>query len=392
MDVPARPLFPLTNEGCNRNAVILLNKLRTTQYILTAVLIVYCRLSCAQAAEVQKFSTVPKSETDSAPLIQKAILSMSEGQTLQIEKGTYYLDSPVWVERVKHLRLVGGPGVVFKKRKGFQYMFAFIGSEDVTISGLSFEGMTPDRNKLVWGDDGVYFGSCRGSTVESCTFHDFGDSAVRITSSLEEGRVDSWNGTVRDSYFENIGQITSTQGMEGNYGGTEGMTIKGNTLKNLKASIKLAARAPTAGGIISNNRILGSLRDGVEIESVSDVVIEGNSFEDIARTAVILNINDNTPRDAPGFPWNNVIVRKNSVARTGSGIEVYLKPYLDASEFDMNGLEIVDNHFDTITGDANSPVIYLGNTTKKKYLAPRIEGNVFKNAGNRREFTVTGPR
>jgi hypothetical protein len=291
----------------------------------------------------------------------------------------YHLDAVVWIEKARNIRLLGEPGAVIKKTGRFQFMLAFIASSDVTIEGLSFEGVTTNREAVVWGEEGVYFGSSARSTIKNCRFANFGDAAVRITTTLVRGVCDSLDGKILNCRFDNVTQVTTTQGMEGNYAGTDGMLIQGNVFDNLKASIKVAARAPTTGSRIIGNHIRSSRRDGIQVESVSDVRIEGNRLERIAGTAILLNVNPHVPPDSPGFAWDRVAVRDNHIRQAGRGVQVYLKPYADGSEFDMTGLEITGNEFQDIT-DANAEaVIWLGNTGHKTFIHPTIAENKFKN-------------
>lgn len=330
-------------------------------------------------ARVQNFGAITDDGVSDSAAIKRAILALQSGQTLLFPKGVYDLDSVVWIEKARGIRLLGQEGAIIKKTGRFQFMMAFIAGTDVTVEGLAFEGATPDRAGVAWGEEGIYFGSCVRPTVKNCRFANFGDAAVRMTTSLVKGATDSSDGKIVDCHFENVTQITTTQGMEGNYGGTSGMLIRGNVFENLKASIKLATRAPASRGKIIGNHIRSSRRDGIQVESVSDVLIDGNTLEHIAGTSIILNVNDHVPRDAPGFAWDRVSVRNNRIRGASRGIHVDLKPYLDGSQFDMAGLEIVGNHFEDITDASSDAVIWLGNTTRKSFLAPLIGNNAFKN-------------
>ena len=337
---------------------------------------------------VGTFGAFPDDGQNDSAAIQAAIESLQPGQVLYFPKGNYRLDSSVWIVDAQQIRLLGESGALLQKTGGYQYMLAFIGSGDVTVEGLSFEGRTMDTEAVAWGEEGLYFGSCTGSTVKNCRFANFGDSAVRITSSLTVGTTDSFDGKILDCYFNNVTQITTTQGMAGAYGGTSEMLIQGNVFDNLKASIKVAGRAPTSGATITGNHVRSSRRDGIQVESVSDAVIADNTLENIARVGVLLNVNDSTPADAAGFPWDRVSVDGNRFLNCASGVQVYLKPYLDGSQFDMEGLEITGNTFDGITDMNTDAVIWIGNTTSKTFVNLIIADNIFSDIGTLQEVRL----
>lgn len=336
--------------------------------------------SLLSAVNVRAHGAVPDDGKDDSVAVAAAFKALPPGETLFFPAGTWQLDGVVWIENARNIRIVGEPGAVLVKKGRHQFLLAFRNAEDVTIDSLSFRGRTTDRSEPSWGDDGIYFGSCHRSTVKRCRFYDFGDAAIRMTSARETGGADSTVGRVLENYFDNVTQVTTNQGMEGAYGGTNDFAVEDNTFENLKASIKLACRAPTSGGRVARNHIRSSLRDGIQIESVSDVVIEQNTLEHIARVAVLINTNDHTPRTAPGFAWDRVAIRDNHITNVGSGVQGYLKPYADGSEFDHDRLVIVGNRFERITNVNDDAVIWLGNTTSgKSFKNLQIENNRFSN-------------
>lgn len=355
--------------------------------VLAGFLISLCGLGAASAGgpgvRVQQFGAITDDGASDSAAIEKAIRSLRPGQTLLFPKGVYHLDAVVWIESLRDIRLAGEPGATIKKGCESQYMFAFIAGTDVTVEGLSFEGKTEDPRALVWGEEGLYFGSCTRPTVKGCRFANFGDSAVRMTTSLATGEAGSFDGKILNCRFDNVTQITTTQGMEGNYAGTSGIRIEGNVFENLKGSIKLATRAPCSGGRIIGNQVRSSRRDGIQVESVSDVLIESNTLERIAGTAILLNTNDQVPTDAPGFAWDRVTVRNNVIRGAARGIGVYLKPYPDGSQFDMTGLEITGNRFEGIADPHSDATIWIGTLSQRAFVDLFVEDNAFVNAAQR---------
>ncbi len=314
---------------------------------------------------------------DDRAAINAALAALQPGDTLQFAAGTYELSGTISRDSLNNVLIKGGAGgdTVIKKRLGGwsgEYLFFTRYSTNVTVQGIQFRGLTTNTTSPAWGEQGLYFGSTTGANVDGCAFYDFGDAAVRITTASDSiDTIASFNGAVRNSYFNNVTQITTTQ-TSGSKGGTQGITYEYNTFDNLKGSIKAATRYETSGAIIRHNHIRSGPVNavGIAVESYSDVLIEHNIIENLEGFA--MNIYTNTAAPTT-WQWGDITITDNVMVNTKYGIRV-----VSDATYDLKDVAIEHNRFDGVGDPSYTGVIRLNSTIPGgKFDGLSIQHNLF---------------
>lgn len=262
--------------------------------------------------------------------------------------------------------LMGSPNVVIKKKSVFSgnaiFQFASateIHVHDIEMWGLQY-GPVYDPN-ILNGDDGVRFLSTAGARVERVRMKNFGDSALRFnTSSYWPGArsvsyptagVYCHDIILRDSFFYNCFQVSTTTSNDNYQGGAYNIILANNFFENIGASIKFANRAPGAANLyILGNNFKHVGRDCLELDSYDNITIDGNTFEDFFTSGITLIANNLQPI---GFAFNKLSIRGNvfnagaftNAVSSTAAILLSLDLYPDATEWDYLGLDISGNRF-----------------------------------------------
>ncbi|MBF4318108.1 hypothetical protein EAY30_24860, partial [Vibrio anguillarum] len=109
-----------------------------------------------------------------------------------------------------------------------------IDSERVTIENISFWGLTTqpyidsDNTNVVWGEQGVLFSGTQNSAILNSRFYNFGDAALRVTSSRSHPsgeKINSRHFLAQGNIFHNVTQVTTTHVWSNDFGGTEDITF-----------------------------------------------------------------------------------------------------------------------------------------------------------------------
>jgi hypothetical protein len=313
-----------------------------------------CDQNC-QIIDVSLYGVKPNQSADSSVPLSNLLKRFKRNVIFYFPSGTYRFAQSVREDGLDNVRFEGAAGTVWQKANPFrgEYLFMTRLSNGVAFNNLVFKGNTTNRHAYRWGESGIYLGSSNGIVIERNRFYDFGDAAIRVTSSNKMARgVSSSNSVVKDNYFENVTQITTTSNQNG-YGGSIGYLLENNEFRNLKGSVKFATRMPGAAQIIVlNNRISGvpalSTSVGIEVVGYSNVFIEDNEISDCGGFA--MNIYSNPGRNIRGFDWGNYLIRGNRVESCAKGIRVSVQPFADGYRPRVKDIRIVENSLHIKTG------------------------------------------
>jgi len=280
--------------------------------------------------------------------------------TLKFNPGKYYLSLPLYTVGLKNVHIVSNPAapaMLIKSPKfnpAYEYLFYARMGQAILLQGFEFYGTTNFQNSLnpVWPDQGAYFGSCRNIIVNNNKFFNFGDAALRITTSEADPiqGVNSVNSTVTNNYFNNIYQVTTTSN-DKLHGGTRSYIMEKNTFVNLRGSVKFATRTPGASDIhILNNVINGGNHFGLEVNNYTNMEIRGNNFENIKDVAINIYTDGNKGTLNKGFQWcDNFTLVSNVIKSSGRAIRVCPSPFFDGTTVKPHQLTIANNTINSIT-------------------------------------------
>lgn len=289
---------------------------------------------------------------------------------LKFQPGKYYLTLPLYsvgLDNVDILSDPSNPAQIIKSRNFTKqdYLFYTRMSHDVKIRGFEFYGRT-DFSKTkdpAWGDQGVYFGSCNNVVVDNNKFFNFGNAALRVTTSEAdpvEG-VNSFNTVVTNNTFNNIYQI-STSSNDMVHGATSNYRLENNSFYNLRGSVKFASRTDGAKGLfLLNNVFNGGDHYGYEIDNYDNIEIRGNTFQNIASVAINLYTAGDKGKLSKGFPWgDNVTIADNVIKSGGRGIRFCHEKFFDGFQYVPRNVVIKNNTLNTLKdGAKNVPAIAI---------------------------------
>ena len=317
--------------------------------------------------------------------------------TLQFNPGKYVLSLPLYCVGLKNVNIIANPANPAKLIKGpdfnqAEYIFYTRMSSNVKLQGFEFYGKTSFQNNVnpVWPDQGVFFGSCRNVTVDQNKFFNFGNAALRVTTSEVDPTpgVNSFDTAVTNNYFNNIYQVSTTSN-DKIHGGTHGYRMEKNTFVNLRGSVKFASRTPGAGDVhIVDNVFNGGDHFGLEIDNYNDMEIRGNQFLNIKSVAINIYTAGDQGKITQGFPWgNNFTITDNTIKNSGRGIRFCASPFYDGTPVTPNHLVIDNNNLSTIE-DPNRDVAAIA-VMKGKVNAVQITRNQMRAIQSKNYISLT---
>jgi hypothetical protein len=331
--------------------------------------------------------------------------------TVKFDGGSYYLSKSLFAEKLENVSLVsdrGNPAILVKGPDfSGEYLFYTRFSTNVTMRGFDFYGQTKhynpsnygtDPNTPVWRDQGLYFGSSNGVTVNMSRFFNFGNAAIRVTTTEKDPipGVNSFNTQITQNYFNNVFQISTTSN-DTIHGGSSNFLFQGNTFDYLRGSVKFATRTPGASSVyIRYNSIRSSSMDGLEIVGYTNVEVSNNQFQNIARNAVNCYSNE---RAAKGFAWGDGLTFKNNtINNTGGGIRFSADAFPDGFQPTPSNVTISNNTISNLNGNAPAITLLKGpfsglkvtnnqfsNIPSKKYIYLQQHGESTEISGNKAE-------
>lgn len=331
--------------------------------------------------------------------------------TVKFSPGRYLLDRSLRMDNLQNVALVsdrGNPAILRKDPGTFknEYLFYTRFSKNVTVSGFDIYGLMIEfkpelyatSTNPIWHDQGLYFGSSNGVTVNENRFFNFGNAALRITTTESDPvrGVNSFNSTVLRNYFRNVYQVTTTSN-DTVHGGSSNYYFMGNTFDELRGSLKFASRTPGATDVrVHFNTIRSSSTDGLEIVGYNNLEVYKNKFQNIARHAINCYSNG---RSTAGFQWgDNLRFISNEIDSANWGLRFSADSFGDGFAPTPSQVTIQSNLFQNITGPTaaisltnglfKAPAILdnkLLNIASKRYIStgnslnPTLKGNLAEN-------------
>jgi hypothetical protein len=314
--------------------------------------------------------------------------------TLRFNPGKYYMSRPLYGVGLKNVQFVSSPDNPAMLIKGGQfteseYLIYLRMSEKIGVRGFQFYGRTlfKTNNNPVWPDQGLFFGSCRNVTIDRNHFYNFGNAALRVTTSESDPvkGVNSFDTNVTDNTFNNIYQISTTSNDDA-HGATARYWLKNNTIANLKGSIKFASRTSGAQDVhIMNNNINGSEHYGLEIDNFDNLEIVGNTLQNIKGIAINIYTN---PRVNKGFNWgNNFNISDNQIHNVRRAIRFSPDPSADGYKPVPKNLKIVNNTLTEIT--ESDPHVSAISVVNGVVNGVKITDNKMSSVKNRKFITIS---
>ncbi|WP_373531293.1 right-handed parallel beta-helix repeat-containing protein [Vampirovibrio sp.] len=330
---------------------------------------------------------------DAAAQINKALTYLNQRAdqgnvwTLKFQPGRYLLNQSIRLDRLQNVSLVSdrqNPAILRKDPAAFknEYVFYTRFSKNVSISGFDIYGLSVEfkpelyatTTNPIWHDQGLYFGSCNGVLVNENRFFNFGNAALRITTTEMDpvAGVNSFNSTVTRNYFRNVYQVSTTSN-DTIHGGTSAYYFMGNTFDELRGSLKFASRTSGATDVrVHFNHIRSGNTDGIEIVGYNNLELYKNKIENVPRHAINCYSNG---RSVKGFQWgDNLRFISNEISNVNWGLRFSADAFGDGYHPSPNNIKIDKNLFSDIKGP--SPAITLSNGTFK---TPSITENQLNN-------------
>jgi hypothetical protein len=305
--------------------------------------------------------TVSPTATDPTAAISSALTYLANRSdkastwTLKFEGGKYNITRALRVDYLQNVNLVSdkaNPAVLIKSPTGTsEYIFYFRFAKTIKMSGFTFYGKTTFANgpTPVWGEQGVYFGSCNGIVVDWNTFYNFGDAALRVTTDYYDPvqGVNSFNTKVTNNIFNNIYQISTTSN-DTVHGATNDYLFQYNSIYNLRGSVKFASRTPGAANVrVRNNIFNGGDHYGLEINNYNNFIIADNQMSNYKGPAISIYTNESA---SSSFQWgDDFTISKNTITNSARAIRFSPNAYADGTQVVPKRLVIDTNTISGIT-------------------------------------------
>lgn len=313
--------------------------------------------------------------------------------TVKFAPGKYSVTLPLYaprgMENVDFVSDPANPAILMKapNYSGSDFFWNIRFCKNISVSGFEFYGLTTFKNNAdpVWGDQGLMFGSCNGVKVDRNKFYNYGNAALRVTTS--EGDpvrgVNSFNTTVTNNIFNNIYQISTTSNDE-IHGATANYLFQNNQVLNLRGSVKFASRTAGAKNVkVLNNTINGGDWFGLEIDNFSDFLIENNVIQNLKSVAINIYTN---PRAPKGFAWgDNITIKGNTIKNCGRGIRFSADPFQDGFKYSPKNFVLENNILTNIT-DPTKSIAAIMVTNSGGINGMKVTYNKLNNIANKNYF------
>jgi hypothetical protein len=340
----------------------------------------------------------PDDDTDDDCALAKAYLTADSARLSNkrytFDDGEYNCDSDIGpIDNLNNVMFDGRGGATFVKEASFprEYLFMARYARDLTIKGITFTGLTAaGTDTIVNGESGVYCGSCTGFQFIRNTLTNFGDAALRITTSPSDPvlGINSRGSLVTGNTFQDIFQVTMTSNdADATHGGTAGMTFAGNEYIDMDGSLKLCSRTVGADSIL----IMGEKIDlktastssvGLEICSVSNVTAIGNLIQNSGTWGINVYVN-NIAAVTTAWGFQNIKLRYNTLSNCTRGIRVNASNYSNGTGATISAVDIMGNTLDGITiNDGTTYAIQTSASGNGLFLNSFIRDNTLKNITN----------
>ncbi|MGR5421543.1 glycosyl hydrolase family 28-related protein [Vibrio sp. PNB22_4_1] len=309
---------------------------------------------------IKEFGAVPNDNNDDSLAFNHAFSSIEDGSVIFIPPGNYDICNTVYLIDKKNLSLVGSKGTTLKKCINFsdEYLFYIRNGDELLISNIYFHGLFNGGDTPNWGKQGLYLASTTNSIVTYNRFSNFGDAALRITTSPSKDAVESRNNIVLNNQFSNCAQVTTTQATSNsNVASTHNIVFQSNKFDN--CTLKLSSRQATKGAMVIDNSFSNISGTAIEASYYSDIVIADNQFNDIL--GFLINVYPNS-RAEGHVAWGNIAITNNDFNRSTLGIRLQSFSATETPTQPIQNLMISNNRFDEITCEGTD------NTNYKKLI------------------------
>lgn len=323
--------------------------------------------------------------------------------TVNFAPGEYLLTKPIFADKLTNVTLLSSQSspAKFIKSSTFngEYIFYSRFGKNITLKGFEFYGKSKvykpenylNSSNPVWTDQGLYFASCNVVNVHYNKFYDFGNAALRVTTSENDTKtgINSYNTNVTNNKFYNIFQTSTTSNSQV-HGATSHYLFQANEFFNLRESVKFASRTPGAVNLkIRVNKIHNSDHAGIVVCCYSNFEISGNIISNVKGLPINIYTNEQA---STGFNWgDNMLIKNNRISNSYIGIRVSFNKFKDGYTFTPKLVSLMDNTISDIYDEFNpkstNPAMYVING-KVDGLA--MTGNKLYRIASKSYFGLTG--
>lgn len=309
---------------------------------------------------VVEFEATANDGLDDSTAFQNALDHLNNGGVLLIPSGEYQICKTLYLKEKSDIEIIGAINSKLKKCSQFsgEYLLSITYTQNLKLQGLSFEGLHDGDRAPVWGEQGVYLGSTKGTLVSQNHFIRFGDAALRITTASQDHSIPPGSQSIKVSHnrFEHCAQVTTTQAASGTeMAGTQDITVDNNQFNACK--LKLSARDDTRGAKVISNRFENINGTSNEVSYYSDVYYSGNTFFNIKGFAINIYPNSRTSKN---IHWGNISILGNNFDTIQQGIRLQSFSESNSSNLPIKNIQISDNIFSNI---------YFGSEIESQYKA-----------------------
>ncbi|ENM3849334.1 right-handed parallel beta-helix repeat-containing protein [Vibrio cholerae] len=308
--------------------------------------------------DVTDFGAIANDSNDDSSAFQNALDKLNHNGVLFIPQGEYQICKTLYLRGKNNVEIVGMENNKLKKCNSFdgEYLLNITYTKNLTIRNIYFEGIHNGDKKPIWGEQGVYLGSTKGTVVTQNQFFHFGDAALRITTASDDfsTKLGSHSISVNNNKFEKCAQVTTTQAKTNSeMAGTNNILIENNQFISCK--LKLSARAETRGATIKDNIFSNINGTASEISYYSDVIYINNYFSNINGFSINIYPNSRTTKK---IQWGNISIINNVFKSNQQGIRLQSFSEHDKRNKPIKNIRIEKNKFSDI---------YFGDDIEKKY-------------------------
>lgn len=333
------------------------------RYIFISLILI--SLSPAIIAEVVshnviEYGAIANDGEDDSSAFQNALNQLNDNNVLIIPSGEYQICKTLYLKEKNNIEIIGSIHSKLKKCSPFngEYLLSIMYTQNIKLQGLSFEGLNNGDLKPIWGEQGVYLGSTKGTLVVQNQFTRFGDAALRMTTASQDHSMPPGSMAIKVSHnhFEDCAQVTTTQATVGTeMPGTQDIIIDNNKFNACK--LKLSARADTKSAKVINNQFENINGTANEVSYYSDVYYSGNIFSNINGFAINIYPNSRTKKNVR---WGNISIIGNAFDTIQQGIRLQSFSKNDPINQSIKNIQISHNTFENI---------YFGNEIEEQYKA-----------------------
>lgn len=239
---------------------------------------------------------LPGDAVASTAALEAIASKLSSGDTIVVD-GDYTLNNTIYFRDLDNISIEGGTlrksrvsgvwanydnngdiiSVVPQNDGTNEYLLIFINCNDTKLSFKGVGATPKDTNKIIAGEQLIYFNSCTRSRIIGSVFEDVGDAVVRSQNGGYAGNIDINDPLVSEGLiitgctFDNVHQIST------NPTSSRNVVIVGNIFNNLVGSVKMTSRrAGTKNILISSNLFIGSKEYCISLSGAEGATIKGN--------------------------------------------------------------------------------------------------------------------